>query len=116
MPAAPNFANVAPPQFNRFTLTSASPTALTNIQNSPGIIYGIVNTGPALTVYLRLYDEGTTAGTQADCVWGDGTTATAIGAGAIISFGLNGMRLYYGLTYSLTGPLPATGNLQLLVQ
>jgi hypothetical protein len=86
-------------------LTAASATACTNLEVSTvGILAEIINTGAAQTVFLTMYDEGTTPTCAAgDLIYGDGTTLT-LGAGQIITFGV---PLSAGLSYKLSGALTA---------
>jgi hypothetical protein len=86
-------------------LTSSSPTACTSLEvNTGGMLAEIINTGAAQTVFLQVYDEGTTPTcASADAIWGDGTTLT-LGPGQVVTFGI---PLAHGLSYKLSGALGA---------
>ncbi len=86
-------------------LTSASATACTNLEiSTTGILAEVINTGAAQSVFLTIYDEGTSPTCAAgDIIYGDGSTLT-IGAGQVITFGI---PLGAGLSYKLSGALTA---------
>ncbi len=86
-------------------LTASSPTACTSLEvNTGGMLAEIINTGAAQTVFLQVYDEGTTPTcASADDIWGDGTSLT-LGPGQVVTFGI---PLAHGLAYKLSGALGA---------
>lgn len=89
-------------------LTSASATSCTNLINGATFLYGMWNVGPVMTVFMTLYNEGTSPlCAAADVIWGDNATLV-LGPGQFWSFG-KGAYMSAGLSYKLSGAL--TSNL-----
>lgn len=107
-----NGAQVQTPASGRTIIAAGTTASTTNVRSTSGVLVGFWNTGPALSVYLQLYDSAA-GGTQlqSNCIWGDGTAATALGAGQIVTLNC---FLTAGLTYTLSGTLPSTNNIVLL--
>jgi hypothetical protein len=97
------------PQVHKFTLTPASPTACTTLGVGPGVLQSIISTGPALSVYLVLYDD-TKCTNPAAAVFGDGSTVTFTSAATTFPIDV---ILNTGLSYTLSGSLSSFQNIVL---
>ena len=84
-----NGAQVQAPASGRTIIAAGTTASTTNVRSTSGVLVGFWNTGPALSVYLQLYDS----------------------AGQIVTLNC---FLTAGLTYTLSGTLPSTNNIVLL--
>ena len=91
----------------RVILTSGSPIVCTVLSTVPGKLVRIINTGPAIAVFVQFFDEALPTCSQPNAVYGDGATLT-LGAGQIITLEV---PLNTGLSYKISGALSATSNL-----
>jgi hypothetical protein len=83
-------------------LTSASATACTNVQAIAGKGFEIINSGPATTVFLQIYNDAAATCAAGTLLYGDGSTLV-VGAGQVIK----GDFPVVGIAYKLSGALAA---------
>lgn len=96
-------------------LTSSSGTSCTSLEatasnSAVGRVVSLINTGAAMTVFLQLYDEGSSPTcAAADLIWGDGSAVVLGAAGTATGTAVLNIPLTAGLAYKLSGAL--TSNL-----
>jgi hypothetical protein len=91
-------------------LTSASPTAATNLVALPCRLYSITNSGPAMSVFPEFFNDPTGDCPADTLFYGDGATVN-LGAGDTASWP-GGIPLS-GLSTKISGAL--TANLALVI-
>jgi len=89
-------------------LTSASATACTNVQATAGRGIEIVNSGPATSVFLQIYNDAGATCAAGTLLYGDGSTIT-IGAGQVILIKFPVVGIAYKLSGALTSNLSIAG-------
>ncbi len=89
-------------------LTSSSATTCTNVLASAANGVEIINSGPATTVFLQIYNDAGSTCAAGTLLYGDGSTLV-IGAGQIIKIDFSMAGIAYKLSGSLTANLSLTG-------
>ncbi len=98
----------AAPPLTGLILTSASATACTNVQAVAGNGFELINSGPATTVFLQIYNDAASTCAAGTLLYGDGSTIV-IGAGQVIKVDYPVAGIAYKLSGALTANLSVTG-------